>query len=125
MEHIIPGWMLVPFAAMLLSIAILPLMSKTNEWWENNWNKLLVSFLLGVPTAAWLCLHNMSHEIVHQMVYDYVPFILLLMALFVTTGGICIQGDLRATPHVTPGSAIPGILQARTLERVAISFSNA
>ena len=24
-----------------------------------------------------------------------------------------------------PGSAIPGILQARTLERVAISFSNA
>ena len=24
-----------------------------------------------------------------------------------------------------PGSAVPGILQARTLERVAISFSNA
>ena len=61
-------------------------------------NKLLVSFLLGVPTAAWLCMHGMSHEVVHQVVYDYFPFILLLMALFVTTGGICIQGDLRATP---------------------------
>ena len=98
MEHLIPGWMLIPFAAMLLSIAILPLVPKTAEWWESNWNKLLVSLLLGVPTAAWLGLHNMSDEIIHQMVYDYVPFILLLMALFVTTGGICIKGDLRATP---------------------------
>ena len=98
MEHVIPGWMLIPFAAMLLSIAILPLIPKTAEWWESNWNKLLVSLLLGVPTAAWLGLHSMSEEIVHQMVYDYVPFILLLMALFVTTGGICIKGDLHATP---------------------------
>jgi len=98
MEHIIPSWMLIPFAAMLLSIAILPLIPKAEEWWESNWNKLLVSMLLGVPTAAWLGLHHMSHEIVHQMVYDYVPFILLLMALFVTTGGICIKGDLHATP---------------------------
>ena len=40
----------------------------------------------------------MSHELEHQMIYDYVPFILLLMALFVTTGGICIRGDLKATP---------------------------
>ena len=98
MEHLIPAWMLIPFAVMLLSIAILPLIPKTAEWWESNWNKLLVSLLLGVPTAAWLGLHNMSDEIVHQMVYDYVPFILLLMALFVTTGGICIRGDLHATP---------------------------
>ena len=98
MEHVIPAWMLIPFAVMLLSIAILPLIPKTAEWWESNWHKLLVSLLLGVPTAAWLGLHNMSDEIVHQMVYDYVPFILLLMALFVTTGGICIRGDLHATP---------------------------
>ena len=40
----------------------------------------------------------MANEIEHQILYDYVPFILLLMALFVTTGGICIKGDLRATP---------------------------
>ena len=98
MEHVIPGWMLIPFAAMLLAIAILPLLPKVGEWWESNWNKLLVSLLLGVPTAAWLGLHHMADEIEHQILYDYVPFILLLMALFVTTGGICIKGDLRATP---------------------------
>lgn len=96
----IPGWMLIPFAAMLLAIAILPLVPKVGEWWEHNLNKLLVSLLLGVPVGVWLCMHGMSHELIHQMIFDYVPFILLLMALFVTTGGICIRGDLRATPHV-------------------------
>ena len=97
MEHMIPAWMLIPFAAQLLIIAVLPL-TKWGEWWEHNLHKLYVSLLLGVPVGAWLCLHGMTHELEHQMIYDYVPFILLLMALFVTTGGICIRGDLRATP---------------------------
>lgn len=89
--------MLVPFAVQLLCIAILPL-TKIEEWWENNLHKLYVSLLLGVPVGAWLCINGMAHELEHQMIYDYVPFILLLMALFVTTGGICIRGDMRATP---------------------------
>lgn len=97
MEHMIPAWMLIPFAAQLLIIAILPL-TKWGEWWEENRHKLLVSLLLGVPVGIWLCLHGMSHELEHQMIYDYVPFILLLMALFTTTGGICIKGDMQATP---------------------------
>lgn len=92
--------MLIPFACMLLCIAILPLVPKVGEWWEHNTHKLYVSLILGVPVAIWLCLHGMSHELIHQMVYDYVPFILLLMALFVTTGGICIRGDYRATPTI-------------------------
>lgn len=97
MEHMIPAWMLIPFAVQLLCIAILPL-TKIEEWWENNLHKLYISLLLGVPVGIWLCLNGMSHELEHQMIYDYVPFILLLMALFVTTGGICIRGDMRATP---------------------------
>lgn len=97
-EHLIPGWMLIPFAVMLLCIAVLPLVPKVGEWWEENLHKLYVSLILGVPVGIWLCVNGMGHELMHQMVYDYVPFILLLMALFVTTGGICIRGDLKATP---------------------------
>ena len=89
--------MLIPFAVQLLCIAVFPL-TKIGEWWEHNLHKLYISLLLGVPVGAWLCLNGMSHELEHQMIYDYVPFILLLMALFVTTGGICIRGDMRATP---------------------------
>ena len=97
MEHLIPSWMLIPFVIQLLCIAILPL-TKLGEWWEENTHKLYVSLLLGVPVGIWLCVQGMSHELIHQIVYDYVPFILLLMALFTTTGGICIKGDMRATP---------------------------
>lgn len=97
MEHSIPAWMLIPFVIQLLCIAILPL-TKAEEWWEHNLHKLYVSLILGVPVGIWLCYNGMSHELEHQMVYDYVPFILLLMALFVTTGGIRIKGDLKATP---------------------------
>ena len=98
MEHIIPAWMLIPFVVMLLCIAVLPLLPKVGEWWEHNLHKLYVSLILGVPVGIWLCVNGMSHELIHQMIFDYVPFILLLMALFVTTGGICIKGDLVAKP---------------------------
>lgn len=99
MEHVIPTWMLIPFACQLLCIAVFPL-TKLEHWWENNIHKLWVSFLFGLPVAGWLCTQDMCSELEHQMIYDYVPFILLLTALFVTTGGIHIKGDLRATPLV-------------------------
>ena len=49
-EHLIPAWMLAPFVAMLLCIAILPL-TKLEEWWEHNLHKLYVSLILGVPVG--------------------------------------------------------------------------
>ncbi len=102
----IPGYMLIPFVVMLLCIAIFPL-TKLEEWWEHNLHKLYVSLILGVPVAIWLIANDMGAELEHQMIYDYVPFILLLMALFVTTGGICIKGDLLATP--TTNTAIMAV----------------
>ena len=98
LEHLIPAWMLIPFAVMLLCIAVLPLIPHVGEWWEHNLHKLYVSLILGVPVGIWLVCNQMGPELEHQMIYDYVPFILLLMALFVTTGGICIRGDLKASP---------------------------
>lgn len=114
MEHIIPeipAYMLIPFVAMLLCIAILPL-TKAEEWWEHNLHKLYVSLILGVPVGIWLCCNGMAHNLEHQMIYDYVPFILLLMALFVTTGGICIKGDLKATPGINTSILALGFMLA-------------
>ena len=83
---------------MLLCIAIGPLVAE--HWWENNKNKLIVSLVLGVPTAIWLCLNGMSHDLMHQMIFDYIPFIILLTALFTVTGGIHLSGDIPAKPSV-------------------------
>lgn len=85
-----------PFVLMLLSIAILPVTSP--HFWENNRNKLIVSLILGIPTAIWLLLNNLSNELVHSIFYDYVPFIILLGSLFIITGGIYLEGDIEANP---------------------------
>ena len=61
--------------------------------------------VLGSVVAIWMVANNnaeneFTHKLVHQMVFDYVPFILLLTALFVVTGGIHVKGDIQATPKV-------------------------
>ncbi len=99
----IPFWILLPFVAMLLCIAIAPLIAEKE--WEKNLNKFAVSMVLGSVVAIWMLANNnaeneFTHKLVHQMVFDYVPFILLLTALFVVTGGIHVKGDIQATPKV-------------------------
>lgn len=94
----IPVFMLLPFMAMLLCIAIAPLV--VEHWWERNSNKLIVSVVLALPVAIWMIMNGMSHELTHQMLFDYVPFIILLMSLFVVTGGINIKGNIEASPKI-------------------------
>lgn len=89
-------WALIPFALMLASIAILPLVAE--HWWESNLHKLYVSLGLALPASIYLIMNNMGSNLEHQMLFDYVPFIILLGALFVVTGGIHICGDIQARP---------------------------
>jgi Na+/H+ antiporter NhaD/arsenite permease-like protein len=100
MEHLvdIPLYSLIPFILMLASIAVLPLFAP--KFWHKNMNKLIVSLVLGIPTLIWLLFQGMTHELEHAMIYDYVPFIILLGSLFVVTGGIYIKSDLKGSPKV-------------------------
>ena len=95
------AWSMIPFGIMLLMIAIGPLVAE--KFWEKNVNKLLVSLILGVPTAVCLIIGGMTHELEHQVLFDYIPFIVLLLSLFVITGGIHISGDIKAKPIVNTG----------------------
>lgn len=92
------AWSMIPFGMMLLIIAVAPLIAE--EWWENNKHKLTVALFLGVPTAVCLIMGGMIHELEHQLFGDYIPFIILLLALYVVTGGIHLSGDIKATPWV-------------------------
>ncbi len=92
------AWSMIPFALMLLMIAIGPLVAE--KWWESNVSKLIVSLVLGVPTAICLIMGGMLHDLEHQVIFDYVPFIILLLALFVITGGIHLSGDIKAKPAI-------------------------
>ncbi len=98
MEHTfnIPLWTSIPFALMLLSIAIIPLVAE--KWWEKNKNKLLISGLLSIPVVIYLISEGLSIKLADTVLYDYIPFIVLLGTLFVVTGGIHISGDIVASP---------------------------
>lgn len=92
----IEAWTMIPFGIMLLMIAVLPLIA--GKFWESNRNKLLCTLILAVPTAIYLICAGFGHELSHQVLGDYIPFIILLLALFVVTGGIMIKGDIEASP---------------------------
>lgn len=91
-------WWAVPFAGMLLSIAILPLAAM--KLWHHHFGKIALGWalLFLVPYAL---LHGPGHTggvLVHTLVAEYVPFIILLTALFTVAGGIYIRGNLHGSP---------------------------
>jgi Na+/H+ antiporter NhaD/arsenite permease-like protein len=99
MEQLVhSAWSMIPFAMMLLIIAVAPLI--VTEWWDKNKHKLVVSLLLAIPTAVCLVMGGMAKELEHQLLSDYIPFIVLLMSLYVITGGIHLSGDIQAKPWV-------------------------
>lgn len=94
----IPLLSLLPFVLMLLSIAVFPLF--WNHFWEKNSNKLIVAVILSIPIVIFLITAGMWHRLYETMVFDYVPFLILLGALFTITGGIFLSGDIEATPKI-------------------------
>lgn len=99
MEQLVhSAWGLIPFGLMLLIIAVAPLL--TEHWWESNKHKLTITLFIALPTAVCLIMGGMLHEVEHQFFGDYIPFIVLLLSLYVVTGGIHLSGDIAAKPWV-------------------------
>ena len=113
----------LPFAILLAAIAIFPLTPGISHWWEHNRNKLLVAgFLAAITLGYYTFLHHQpvdlhfpAHALIHPapagpswptagavltnaLGAEYIPFIALLFALYVVTGGVRIEGDLVASP---------------------------
>ncbi len=97
MEALVPWWGILPFVAMLLSIALMPLIPATAPHWENWKFQLGIALILGVPVAIWVGF-ILNWARVGHAILEYVQFILLLFALFVVSGGLFLSGDIRATP---------------------------
>jgi Na+/H+ antiporter NhaD/arsenite permease-like protein len=100
--------MVAPFVALLLAIAVLPLAA--SHWWEHNRNKGIVAAVLSAPVIWWLFSSGLGAKLGHTG-HEYVSFIVLLGSLFAISGGIFLDGDLRATPKVnTAFLAIGGLI---------------
>ncbi|HEU4370115.1 MAG TPA: sodium:proton antiporter [Methylomirabilota bacterium] len=98
----------LPFVAMLLAIAVLPL--RVPHWWEANRNKLLVAAGLAAPILVMYLIREPG-ALVHTA-HDYVSFLVLPAGLYVISGGILLRGDLEATPLVNTAFLAIGALAA-------------
>ena len=96
---ILPLWSCIPFACMLLSIALFPLLAP--EFWHHHFGKVSAFWaaLMAVP-FLFAYRGDALYEILHIILADYVPFIILLWALYTVSGGILLRGSLRGTPVV-------------------------
>lgn len=95
----LPLWSAIPFAGILLSIALYPLLAP--QFWHHHYPKisLLWGLLLTIP-FLWVYRGEALHEILHVALADYLPFLILLGTLFTIGGGIYVRGSLRGTPGV-------------------------
>ncbi len=131
-----PYWTIIPFVLLLGAIAVLPLINKTEHWWEHNSNRFLVAAVLGAITLGYYAFlhhspiesHWPAHKIVapsetaievgfvgamlgNALLAEFIPFIVLLFSLYTIAGGVRIEGDLKANPLTNASfMAVGGLL---------------
>lgn len=88
----------VPFAGILLSIALMPLL--VPHFWHHHFGKVAAGWALAflLPFAVVFGAGEAASNFVHALVAEYIPFIVLLTALYTVSGGIYIRGNLHGSP---------------------------
>jgi Na+/H+ antiporter NhaD/arsenite permease-like protein len=105
----------VPFAGILLSIAVFPLVAP--RFWHHHFGKIAAAWALAflIPFAAAFGGGTAFGTLVHALVEEYVPFIVLLTALYTVAGGICVNGNLHGTPRLNTAILALGTLLASVM----------
>jgi len=102
----------IPFAGILLSIAVFPLVLP--EFWHHHYGKVSAFWAL-VMIIPFLFVEGVSvttFQLLETGLLEYIPFIILLLALFTISGGIRLKGQLVGSPIVNVGFLALGTLLA-------------
>ena len=106
----VPGWLCVPFAALLLCVALGPIAAP--QWWEKR-QGLVVAVLSAALLVAYGMLRGGGSAVelgLECLVGDYIPFIVLLFGLFCVAGNITLVGDLAGSPRINVALLLFGTL---------------
>ena len=89
---------IIPFVGILLLIAIIPLLAA--NFWHHNFGKISLfwALLFIIPFTFYYSFSLAFYEVLHVILLEYIPFIVLLLSLYTVGGGICVKGNLVATP---------------------------
>jgi Na+/H+ antiporter NhaD/arsenite permease-like protein len=115
------GWSL-PFVGILLSIALFPLLKA--HLWERHLGKIAGFWcaLVIIPLAAFKGVPVAASAVSHVVLLDYLPFILLLFALYTIAGGIAIKGNLHGSPLVNAALLLIGTVLASLIGTTGASM---
>lgn len=103
-------WQCIPFAGLLLCIALFPILKP--DWWDHNkqWAVLFWSVLSMVLFTASFGVAKTANMETETLVNDYLTFIVLLFGLYCVAGNITFEGDLAGSPRVNVCLLIVGTL---------------
>ena len=112
----------IPFAGMLLSIAVLPLLAPIV--WHHHFGKIALGWalLLVVPLSLTAGPASTAGMLVHVLLAEYIPFIILLTALFTVAGGIFVRGNLHGSPGLNTGIMAIGAVLASLMGTTGASM---
>ncbi|WKB53378.1 sodium:proton antiporter [Eleftheria terrae] len=112
----------LPFAGLLLSIALMPLLLP--QFWHHHYGKVTAGWALAflLPYAARFGADAAGASLAHALLADYLPFIILLTALFTVAGGIFLRGNLHGSPQLNTGLMLAGALLASLMGTTGASM---
>ncbi|MAJ33357.1 MAG: sodium:proton antiporter [Candidatus Marinimicrobia bacterium] len=110
-ENLAIYWV-IPFAGILLSIAAFPLIAP--DFWHHNFGKISLFWAtsLIIPFVIKEGFQITLYELLHVGLLEYVPFIILLLALFTISGGVQLKGSLVGSPTLNTAILAIGTLLA-------------
>ncbi len=115
----------VPFAGLLLSIALAPLIAP--RFWHRRMGLVAAGWSLAliVPLAVLNGWASAGHDVWHAVLIEYLPFVALLLALFTAGGGILLEGGPWGTPAgntllLAIGTALAGLMGTTGVSMVLI-----
>ena len=96
-ESLTLAWIL-PFVGILGSIALFPLLAPT--LWHHHFGKIALVWAAAfvVPFAVVFGGTEALHQVAHAALLEYLPFVILLFALYTVSGGIGVFGNLHGSP---------------------------
>ena len=116
------AWWGLPFAGMLLSIALLPLLAPM--FWHHHFGKVAAGWSLALllPFAVFFGAGATGQALAHTLLAEYIPFIVLLTALFTVSGGIYVRGNLHGSPALNTGLLALGAVLASLMGTTGASM---
>ncbi|GGH07546.1 sodium:proton antiporter [Alsobacter metallidurans] len=112
----------LPFAGILLSIALGPLLFA--HAWHAHYGKIALGWALlaAVPLLLTQGFGVASGAILHTLLTEYMPFILMLFALFTAAGGIVVAGNIHGSPLMNAGLLGAGSAMASVIGTTGASM---